>query len=85
MEGVSCPDCKGSRLSRYGKTKIGLQKYRCLDCKRQFVAGSDHLIDAETKKTVLGLLAQGVHPKKIANAIEGVSLRWIYELRKRTR
>ena len=85
MEGVICPDCKGTKLSKYGKTPAGLQKYRCLnqECCRQFVFGSDHLIDAEKKKMVIALLAEGTPPKKIEKAIPGISLRWIYEFRRR--
>ena len=88
MSGGSCPDCKGTRLQRYGKTAAGLQKYRCLDefgrkCRRQFVAGSTHLIDPGKKKIILALLAQDTPPKKIKAAVEGISLRWIYALRRR--
>ncbi len=54
-------------------------------CKRQFVAGSDHLIDRAKKETILDLLSQGVKPKIIKNAVKGVSIRWIYELKRRPR
>ena len=88
MESESCPDCKGTRLQRYGKTSAGLQKYRCLDehgtgCRRQFVSGSDHLIDPEKKKAILALLRQMISPKTIAAVYPEVSKRWIYELKKR--
>ena len=90
MDGVNCPDCKGTKLMRYGKTKAGLQKYRCLDekgvgCRRQFVAGSGHLIDPGKKKIVMDLLAQGIRPKKIMAAVPGISKRWIYELRRKVK
>ena len=90
MEGVNCPSCGGTKLARYGKTAAGLQKYRCLDgsgigCRRQFVAGSDHLIDPDKKKIILALLAQDTPPKKIKAAVPGISLRWIYELKRRAR
>jgi transposase-like protein len=85
MGEVRCPDCGSGRLCRYGKTEAGKQKYRCLEpnCHRQFVAGSDHLMSRETRKLVEGLLAQDIHPKKIASAIPGISLRWLCELRRR--
>lgn len=88
MEGVSCPDCKGTRLERYGKTKAGLQKYRCLDekaigCRRQFVAGSTHRIDPEKKKIAQDLLAQDIAPEKIKAAVPEISLRWLYKLRRK--
>lgn len=82
---VSCPSCGGERLEKYGKTKAGLQKYRCLNdnCRRQFVAGSAHRIDAEIKKTVIGLLKQGVAPAVIFKSVSGISLRHIRELRRK--
>lgn len=85
MEGIRCPDCKSDQIGKYGKTKAGLQKWRCLvpSCRRQFVAGSDHQVSPETKAVVMGLLRQKVHPKKIHGAVEGISLRWIYQLRRR--
>lgn len=85
MEGVSCPECKGTRLQRYGKTAAGLQKYRCLEsgCGRQFVAGSDHLIDPEKKKIIDALLAIDTPLKKVKVAFPEVSLRWLYELRRK--
>ncbi len=84
---VKCPDCDSVRLSRYGKTHAGLQKYRCLElgCRRQFVAGSDHAVDPETRARVEKLLAAGVKPPQIAQAETGISLRWIYELRRKMR
>jgi transposase-like protein len=82
---VTCPSCGGERLEKYGKTKAGLQKYRCLDdkCRRQFVAGSVHRVKEETKKTVIGLLKQGVAPTVIFKSVSGISLRHIRELRRK--
>ena len=86
-EKPKCPSCGGSLLQRYGKTQAGLQKYRCVEphCRRQFVSGSDHMIGPEKKKLVMALLAQDMPPKKIAAAVPGISMRWIYELRGRAR
>lgn len=90
MDDVRCPDCGGSKLQRYGTTKAGRQKYRCRDergagCRRQFVAGSLHLIDPEKKKIAQALLAQGIKPKKIHVAVPEISRRWLYELKRRSR
>jgi hypothetical protein len=49
------------------------------------VPGSDHLLDPDKKAIVLSLLAAGVEPNKIREAIPEISIRWIYELRKRVR
>jgi len=72
-------------VDRYGKTDAGLQKYRCLEggCRRQFVPGSDHLLDPDKKAVALRLLEAGVAPAKIREGIPEISLRWLYELRKR--
>ena len=80
---MKCPSCDRSRLTRFGKTKAGKQKFRCQDCGRQFVEGSDHLLDPEAKAIVMGLLSSGVSPVKINAAIPSVSLRSIYGLRRR--
>lgn len=82
---VKCPTCGSLRLMKYGKTEAGKQKYRCpvAGCGRQFVAGSDHLLDPETKSRVEKLLAAGVHPAQISQAENGISLRWIYQLRRK--
>ena len=86
MPDFSCPACKGTRLGKYGKTAAGLQKFRCLDpgCRRQFVDGSDHLIDQETRIIAERLLTWGIPPAKVAKALDGkISERWIYELTRR--
>jgi transposase-like protein len=83
---VRCPVCGGWLLEKYGKTKAGKQKYRCLEppCRRQFVAGSEHEIGAEVKGAVQNLLKQRTAPAAIAAAFPGkISLRWIYEIKRR--
>ena len=84
---VKCPDCSSVYLTRYGKTQAGRQKYRCLevDCQRQFVAGSHHLVDKEVKARVEKALAAGVNPGQIAQVETGISLRWIYKLQRKMR
>lgn len=82
-EGIRCPKCGSSRLARYGMTPAGKQKYRCLECRRQFVTGTDHLLGPEKKTVVMRLLEADVEPTKIREAIPDISLRWIYELRRR--
>ena len=82
---VPCPKCGLLNLRKYGKTRAGRQKYRCSNpgCRRQFVAGSDHLLDPKVKDRVEKLLSAGEHPVRISQAEAGVSLRWIYELRRK--
>ena len=83
---IICPDCGSARLEKYGKTPAGLQKYRCQlpHCRRQFTPGSDHLIDAYKKNIVLKLLEQQMPAAKIIKVVAGVSLRWVYELKRRS-
>ena len=37
---LKCPSCHSEALYRYGKTKIGKQRFLCLTCGRQFVHGA---------------------------------------------
>ena len=85
MVKISCPECGGTRLTKYGKTLAGRQKYKCSSpiCRHQFVAGSDHLVNPDIKDRVIKLLTANVHPTQIAKAEQGISLRWLYELRRR--
>jgi predicted RNA-binding Zn-ribbon protein involved in translation (DUF1610 family) len=38
--GVACPSCGSDAFYRYGRTRNGKQRFRCLLCGRQFVMGS---------------------------------------------
>ncbi|MGA2332593.1 MAG: hypothetical protein ABSG75_12610 [Syntrophales bacterium] len=86
---LECPSCHGTSLVKHGKSPgTCRQKYRCLNpgCRRQFVAGSDHLVDPEVKARVIEQLVKGIPPKKIAQDVshEGlsqISMRWVYGLR----
>lgn len=80
---LACPKCQGTSLLKWGTGAAGRQKYRCAMCGRQFVAGSDHLLDPEKKAVVMRLLEADVEPTKIREAIPDISLRWLYELRRR--
>ena len=84
---ISCPECGGTDLIKYGETPAGKQKYRCsaANCRHQFVAGSTHLIDDKTRRVVKSLLAEGVSPVKIKKAIPEVSLSWIRQLKRRAK
>ena len=86
MSDITCTQCGSSfGIIKYGKSRAGKQKYRCIDagCGHQFVVDSDHYVDTATRDRVIKLLAAGVHPKQITQVETGISLRWIYELRRR--
>ena len=82
-----CPDCGSSELSKNGKTPAGQQRMKCLDgrgvgCHRQFVAGSDCMVHPLIKHIVKNLLAEKIKPSTIHGAVPGISIRWIYEMRR---
>ncbi len=37
---VKCPVCNSDAIYKYGRTKIGKQRFRCLICGRQFSYGT---------------------------------------------
>lgn len=39
-EPLVCPSCASDALYRYGRTKQGKQRFRCILCGRQFIEGS---------------------------------------------
>lgn len=53
------------------------------ECGRQFVVDAKRGVDTKTIEVVVGLLRAGVKPAQIAQAVQGISRRWIYELRRR--
>ncbi len=79
---LACPKCHSTSLLKWGLGASGRQKYRCALCRRQFVAGSDHFLEPETKAIVTRLLLAGVAPKQVKEAVPNISLRWIYYLKK---
>jgi transposase-like protein len=38
---IHCPLCESVRINRYGRSKQGKQRFRCVACGRQFVAAPD--------------------------------------------
>jgi transposase-like protein len=85
LNAAICPECNGRRLVRYGRTKAGLQKYRCLDveCHRQFVSGSKHRIDPDRKQIALNMLAENVPLRTVSRIMPDISRRYLSELRRR--
>jgi len=79
---VQCPHC-GSDTTKHGRSDGGKQKYRCPRFPRQFVQNPAHVIDDKTRRVVTAFLIEGVKPSIIARPILEVSLRWIYEPKKR--
>ena len=82
---VFCPRCRGRHVVCNGKAKRGAQLYRCRACGRQFVKSPLRpRIPARIWEIIDGLLSHSVQVRIIAD-VTGISLRWIYERRKRFR
>lgn len=86
---VCCPECGSDNIVRYGR-RSNRQRYRCRNAQcvtpggHQFIEDRRDLsIDDKTRRVVHGLLAQGVRPGKIKQAIPEVSLRWIHTQKSR--
>lgn len=70
---IKCPVCGCADVRKYGKTKAGRQRYRCLrvHCRRQFVSGAtDHLIKPAIKALALSLIEAKIDPRKIQEVIK---------------
>jgi transposase-like protein len=84
---IRCPDCEGTTV-RNG-LQGGRQRYRCIDCRRQFIPGSGRTVSTDVKRLVLRMIETGIKTPKIYAAVNGdgsgkkISLRWIYELKRR--
>lgn len=88
MNDIVCIKCGSIDVQKFGVTKAGLQKYRCRReaCRRQFVLGSTHNIPSAVKEKVLILLSEKVDPHIIHKTYaDQISLRWIFQLRRRLR
>ncbi|MDP4091204.1 MAG: IS1 family transposase [Bacillota bacterium] len=48
---LTCPDCRSNSISKFGKNRLGKQRYRCKDCRRTFVIPKKPLISC-TRKTI---------------------------------
>ena len=82
---MKCPNCQSDRCVKNGRTHYGKQRFKCKNCHRQFVAGSQYQpISQETKDLIDRLLLERMSLAAIplrgryANArVTGVSIRWI--------
>lgn len=78
---MNCPKCQSQQCTKYGHTHYGKQRYRCLDCQRQFVENSTRQpINAETRELIEKLLKERLALAAIAR-VTGVSERWLLSLR----
>ena len=74
---LCCPQCQSHSTTKYGHTHSGKQRYRCVDCGRQFVENPARSpISPETCQLIDRLLLERLSLAGIARAT-GVSLRWL--------
>lgn len=74
---MNCPKCQGEQTTKYGHTHYGKQRFRCLDCGRQFVENPTRQpISAETRELIEKLLLERLALAGIAR-VTGVSERWL--------
>jgi len=74
---LNCPKCQSQQFTKYGHTHYGKQRYRCLDCGRQFVENPTRQpISAETRGLIDKLLKERLALAGIAR-VTGVSERWL--------
>lgn len=72
---MHCPKCDSAQIVKYGRTHDGKQRFRCQDCKRQFVEHpSRQPTDAATRDLIEKLLNERLALAAIAR-VTGVSER----------
>jgi transposase-like protein len=74
---MQCPKCNSAQIVKYGRTHYGKQRFRCQDCKRQFVeAPSRQPINQATRELIEKLLKERL-ALAARSRVTGVSERWL--------
>jgi len=76
-----CPGCGSGSLARNGRTRHGVQRFKCTVCGRQFGwGGPDRArgIPDEVVKIIDRMLAGGFSVRQIFE-VTGVSKAWVYK------
>jgi transposase-like protein len=72
---MNCPKCQSTQIIKYGHTHYGKPRFRCQDCRRQFVEHATRQpIDEATRQLIEKLLFERLALATIAR-ITGVSER----------
>ena len=75
----ACPNCKSARTVKNGRIHSGKQRFKCLECGRQFVLQPiKKVIDAATRELIDRLLLERISLAGIARAV-GVSETWLQQ------
>lgn len=69
---ISCPDCQGERIVRFGRTSAGHARYRCKDCGVTFSDAPPRGLTEERKELILSAYQERMSMRGIARAF-GIS------------
>jgi len=76
---LHCPNCSSARTVKNGRIHNGKQRFKCLECGRQFVEQSTKkVIDPATRELIERLLLERISLAGIARAVQ-VSETWLQQ------
>lgn len=74
---MECPDCKSMSIAKNGYSPAGKQKYKCMNCHKQFVENPISRMISDEKKTLIdALLLERISLRGIGRTVK-VSLTWL--------
>ena len=74
---MNCPKCDSTQVVKNGHTHYGKQRFRCQECRRQFVENPTRQpVDESTRELIEKLLKEQLALAAIAR-VTGVSERWL--------
>ena len=74
---MNCPKCDSTQVVKNGHTHYGKQRFRCQECRRQFVENPTRQpVDESTRELIEKLLKERLALAAIAR-VTGVSERWL--------
>lgn len=75
----ACPNCTAAQIVKNGHIHTGKQRFKCLECGRQFVEQPTRkVIDRTTRELIDRLLLERISLAGIARAVE-VSQTWLQQ------
>lgn len=67
----ACPNCTSARTVKNGRIHIGKQRFKCLECGRQFVEqATKKVIDSATREPIDRLLLERISLAGIARGVQ---------------
>ncbi len=67
---MTCPDCQGQNIIRYGHTRGGHPRYHCKDCPGYFSDAPERGHTQEFKERVLGAYQERSSMRGIARTVQ---------------